>query len=333
MPTGRPPRRAIADQDVPRPGRLQLEELAVVDDAPQDVVHVVGLRRFVGHDVVERRVHPVVRIRRRDHRRIGEVVLGQVREQPPDVVHRLGLVPRREMRDAASAGVDACAAERLRVDLLVRDRPHDVGPGDEHVARALDHDREVRHRRRVDRAAGARPEDDGDLRHDAGGQHVAQEDLGIPAQRRHALLDPRPAGVVEPDDRRADLHREVHDLADLLGVRLRQRSAEHREVLREDEDQASVDGAVAGDDAVAEEVLAIQPELRRAVGDECVELDERSGVEEEVEALARGELAPGVLALDPHRSPTLARLLAHPLEARNPFGVLRHVVWLPAVSS
>ena len=89
---------------------------------------------------------------------------------------------------------------------------------------------------------------------------------------------------------------------------------------------------MAGDDPVSEEVLPIQAELRRAVRDERVNLNKRTRIQQEVEALARGELAPGVLALDPHRSPTLARLLAHPLEARNPFGVLRHVVWLPAVS-
>ena len=214
----------------------------------------------------------------------------------------------------------------------MRHRLHDVGPGDEHVARPLDHDREVGHRRRVDRAAGARPEDHRDLRDDAGRQHVAQEDLRVAAERRDALLDPRAAGIVEADDRRADLHREVHDLADLLGVGLGQRSAEDREVLAEDEDQPAVDGAVAGDDAVAEEVLPVQPELRRAMRDERVELDERAGIQQEVEPLARGQLAPGMLALDPHRSPTQARLRAHPLEARDPLGVRRHVLWLPAVA-
>ena len=141
--------------------------------------------------------------------------------------------------------------------------------------------------------------------HDAGRQDVAQEDLRVAAQRRDALLDPRAAGIVEADDRRPDLHREVHDLADLLGVRLGQRAAEDREVLAEDEDQPPVDGAVAGDDAVAEEVLPVEAELRRAVGDERVELDERPGIEQQVEALARRQLAPGVLALDPHRSPAL----------------------------
>jgi hypothetical protein len=86
------------------------------------------------------------------------------------------------------------------------------------------------------------------------------------------------------------------------------------------------------DDPISEEVLAIQPELRRPVRDECVHLDKGPGIQQEIQSLARCELAPGVLAFDAYGSPTQARLLSHPLEARNPFSVLRHVVWLPAVS-
>src|SRR3712207_7140136 len=65
------------------------------------------------------------------------------------------------MGDAAPPRVDARPAERLRVDLLVGHRADDIGAGDEHVARPLDHDREVGHRGRVDRAARTRTEDDG----------------------------------------------------------------------------------------------------------------------------------------------------------------------------
>ena len=43
---------------------------------------------------------------------------------------------------------------------------------------------------------------------------------------------------------------------------------------------------------------SVEPELRRAMRDERVELDERARVEQQVEALARRQLAPGVLALD-----------------------------------
>ena len=176
------------------------------------------------------------------------------------------LVARRQVRDAADRRVDRRAAELLRVDVLVGHGLHDVRAGDEHVARPLDHDREVGDRRRVHRAAGARAQDHRHLRHDAGRERVAQEDVGVAAERHDAFLDSRAAGIVEADDRRADLHREIHDLADLLGVRLGQRSAEHREVLAEDEDEPAVDRAVAGDDAVAEDELLVEPEVRRRDG-------------------------------------------------------------------
>ncbi len=86
---------------------------------------------------------------------------------------------------------------------------------------------------------------------DARGLHVAPEDLGVAGQRHDALLDARAAGVVDPDHGAAELHREVHHLADLLGEDLGQAAAEDREVLREDEHLAPEDRPVAGDDRVA----------------------------------------------------------------------------------
>ena len=107
-----------------------------------------------------------------------------------------------------------------------------------------------------------------------------------------------PPESLRPIDRRADLHRLVHDLADLLGMRLAQRAAEHGEILAEDEDQAAVDRAVAGDDAVARDFLLVHAEIVAAMLDEHVPFLEGAGVEQQLEPLARGELALGVLRLD-----------------------------------
>src|SRR5690606_1576039 len=63
-------------------------------------------------------------------------------------------------------------------------------------------------------------------------------------------------------------------------------------------DEAALDRAVAGDDAVAEDLLLLEAEARGAVRDEAVQLDEAALVEQEVEPLARGELAARVLRLD-----------------------------------
>ena len=176
------------------------------------------------------------------------------------------------MRDAARRVVRHRAAELFLRDLFVRDGLDHVGAGHEHVAGVLDHHGEVGDRRRVDRAARARSHDRRDLRHDARRQRVPEEDVGVAAERHDAFLDARAARVVQPDDRRAELHREIHDLDDLRRVGLGQRAAEDREVLREGEHLPAVDEAVPGDDAVAGDQLVGHAEIAAAVRDELVEL-------------------------------------------------------------
>ena len=78
----------------------------------------------------------------------------------------------------------------------------------------------------------------------------------------------------------------------------RQRAAEHGEVLAEDEDQPAVDRAVAGDHAVARDLLLLHAEIGAAMLDEHVPFLEGAGVEQQLDALAGGELALGVLGVD-----------------------------------
>src|SRR4029077_11512933 len=121
----------------------------------------------------------------------------------------------------------------------------------------------------------------------------------VAAERRDALLDTGAAGVEQADDRRPRPHGHVLDLHDLLRMGLRQRAAEYGEVLGEQEDGAAVHGAPAGDDAVARDLLLlVHAEVDAAVLDEHVELLERALVHQELDALARGELAALVLRLD-----------------------------------
>ena len=185
---------------------------------------------------------------------------------------RLDIVLERIVGDAGLGRVRHRAAQRFLRHHLVGHRLHHVGAGDEHVARILHHEDEVGHRRRIDRAARARAHDQADLRHHARREHVALEHLGIAAEARDALLNPRAARIVEPDHRRADLHRQVHHLADLLRVAFGQRPAEHGEVLAEHAHQPAVDRARAGDHAVAGDDLVLHPEIDAIMLDEHVEL-------------------------------------------------------------
>ena len=192
----------------------------------------------------------------------------------------------------------AGAAEFLQRHLLPGHRAHDVRSGDEHLRLAVDHHDEIGQGGGVHMAAGIRAHDQRDLRDDAGQVHVSFEDLRVQAQRDNAFLDPGATTLVDADDRSPGLQREIQDLDDLLAVHLAERTAEHPDVLGEDADVAAVHGAVAGDNAITVGAVLRQPEVRRAMPGEGVELDERSGIEQQIDAFPGGELALGVLALD-----------------------------------
>ena len=90
----------------------------------------------------------------------------------------------------------------------------------------------------------------------------------------------------------------VHHLDDLGGVGFRERAAEDGEVLRERIDDASVDAAVAGDDAVARDDLVGHPEVEAAVCDELVDFLEGARIEQQFDALARSQFSGRALPLE-----------------------------------
>src|SRR5699024_4121091 len=114
-----------------------------------------------------------------------------------------------------SASAVLLVADRLTVD--GREYVRDV---DVHVTDLVDHDRDIGQGGGVDGSAGRGAHDQRDLRDDAGGGDVEAEDLGEQCDRSHALLDPGSAGIVDADDRAAELEREFLDLDDLAPVRL-----------------------------------------------------------------------------------------------------------------
>ncbi len=189
------------------------------------------------------------------------------------------------------------AAQLFLGHIFVRDRLDHVRAGHKHVTGAVHHEDEIGDRGRVNGASRARSHDGGNLRHHAAGQRIAQEDIGIPGQRYHAFLNPRAAGIVQADHRRAGLQSQVHDLADFLRVGLGERAAENREILREYVDQPPVDAAIPGDEAVARHILFVHAEVAAAVRDQLVEFFKRILVEQEFDALAGRQLALFVLAL------------------------------------
>ena len=65
-----------------------------------------------------------------------------------------------------------------------------------HIAAVFDHEDEISHRRRIDRAASTGAHDHADLRHDAGGHDIALKHLCVTGQRGDALLNPCATRIV-----------------------------------------------------------------------------------------------------------------------------------------
>ncbi len=256
-----------------------VEDIAVVEDPQQDLVHVVGHVVAVRHDRIE---FEVVRGDLRlqagvDDRRVVEGVGGQEAQVVADVLERRLLV-LDDLVDVAVAGLRVGAAELVEGDVLTGDVLDHVRPGDEHVALIAHRDHQVGLDRRIHRSASAFAEDDGDLGHEAAQQLVAAAEFGVPGQRRHRVLDARAAGVVDADDRAADHRDPLHQAGHLAAEHLADRALEHRLVVAENADRAAVDRAVAGDHPVAEERLGIAWRLAQRT-----DLEEAARVEQRVD--------------------------------------------------
>nr|ART36136.1 B292 [uncultured bacterium] len=319
--------------------RLKLEELALVRHLPDQLVHVVGLVGAVRDQRVEAHLQALGVVLGGTERRRLAVVQRQEIEERAGAQQRVDVVLHRKIGDAGLGGVRDRAAKLVLRHHLVGDGLHHLRAGDEHVGRILDHEDEVGHRRAVDRAARARPHDEADLRDDSAREYVPLEHLGVAAERGDALLNAGAARIVEADDGRADLHRHVHHLADFLRMALRKRAAEHGEVLAEHVDEAAVDGARSGDDAVAGNGLLGHAEIDAVVLDVHVELFEAARIEQDFETLAGGEAALGVLRVDADLSAAQLRGIAaafefgkHLLHRQVPRSVCRFVTALSGVA-
>lgn len=216
-------------------GLVDLQEVAIIHQGVDHVLHVVGLVGALRQHGVQLGGGPIHGIGAGHEGGLLLVVLGQEGEQAAGVGDGLFLVGGHEVGHTALGGVDAGAAELLGGDILPGHLLHHLGAREEHVAVALGHGDEIRDGGTVHRAAGAGPQDQADLGHHAAGEHVTQEDIGVTRQGVHALLDAGAAAIVEPDHRRADLYGQIHDLADLLGEGLGEAAAEDGEILTEHE--------------------------------------------------------------------------------------------------
>src|SRR6266446_10271777 len=201
------------------------------------------------------------------------------------------------MGNAGDAIVSHRTAKLFLRYVLVCHRLDNVGSRDEHVRRVLDHDVKVGDCRTVNRTAGAWSKDATDLRHHAAGQRVAQKNISITAETDDAFLNARAAGIIQSDDRSADFHRKIHHFANFFRVSFRKRTAKDSEVLRENENLATIDQTVTGNYAIAGIELFLHAKIPPAMDHQLIEFFKRSFIQQELDAFARGQLVCRVLLL------------------------------------
>jgi hypothetical protein len=132
--------------------------------------------------------------------------------------------------------------------------------------------------------------------------------------RAGRLLNPGAGRIEQPDERHPLAQGHLAQPTDLELAGHAHRARHHREVVGGDAARPPVDVAPAGDHAVGGGLLAVHRPLGGVRPRLDAELDERSGVDEQVDPLASRELAALVLKRDLFLAATELRLLATRVE-------------------
>ncbi len=250
------------------------------------------------------------------HRRLLLAVRREVGEVVLDGLDALLVVLHLEVADARLAAVDLGAAELLHRDVLAGDGLGQVGAGERHRALADDHRHEVREARDVGGARGAGAHHRRDHRDHARHHDLLLEQVaGAGEHRPGGLLDAGAGGVEQPDEGHALVQRHLAQAADLELAGHAHRAGHHGEVVGGDAAGLAVDVAPAGDDAVGGRLLALHRPLRGSAAGPWIPISTKvPSSHEQVDALARGQLAALVLLGDLLLAAAELRLLAARVE-------------------
>jgi hypothetical protein len=287
-----------------------LEQRAAVDHEADELSHVVRLAPAAGHDLAQLGLAPAGIVVGRPPRRRLPGACRQVGEEATDLRQRVGLRLGQVVDGAGLAGVDLPAAQLLLVHVLAHALLDHRRAGHEQLRGVADHHGEVG----ADHAGGAQPGN----RPQAGG---GDGDLG-------EVVDHQvPAGVgghVGPPGRLVRLHAAaaagaVHQphqgQAQLVGQALRVDlllrdggvggAAPHGEVVAAHHHSTAVDAARA-DHAVGRQEAGQRAVLVRGESGQAAVLLEGARIQQQLHALAHGQLAGVALSGDALRA-------AHPL--------------------
>ena len=194
---------------------MNLEELTIVDDGADDLIHVVGVVGALGDDVVQGILHAVDGVGALHTGSLFHIVAGHVAQQLTDDGDSLFLGLGGKVSHTALAGVYACTTQLLLSHVLASHGLNDLGTGQEHEGDTLGHDDEVGQGRGVNGTTGTGTQNGADLRNHTRSIDVALENLGITSQGVNALLDAGTARVIQTNHGSTLLHSEVHHLTHL----------------------------------------------------------------------------------------------------------------------
>ena len=134
--------------------RLELVELAAVDQTDDDIVHVIGNPRVDGNHVVELGLISN-RLHRRQHIPDARFARPQCRHDAPDDAQRVAVVVGEMIGDTGDLGVQISAAEILGRYDFPSCRLHQRRTAEKDGALVANDHRLVTHRRNVGAACGA----------------------------------------------------------------------------------------------------------------------------------------------------------------------------------
>ncbi len=302
--------------------RLELVEVAVVDDAGEHVARIEGDAQVGRRDpdqlllVVARRPASTPRWR-------AELAVVEAAHDAAPDPQGIGLVDGVVIGETADASVHVGAAQALVVAVLAGGHLHERRTAEEHLRALLDHHDVVAHAGHVGAAGRGVAEDDGHGRDRLTGQagEVAErlaagdEDLALVGEVGAAGLD-------HVDQRQAVLASDLHRPQRLLHGPRRARAAAHGGVVGDDHALDVLDDADAGEHAGADREVAAPRGERR-------ELEQRSvAVDEQLDPLSAQQLAALAVALDVLVTATvvderqLAAVLGEQLEEVGPIGLV-----------
>ena len=316
------------DDDVLGVIALDFEELAIVDDGTNYLIHVIRTVGAIGDNLVERVFETVDGVVAGNEGSLFEVVLRDIADELANNSQCLFAVFGSKVSYTRFNRVNFGTTEGLLCYILARYGFHYLRAGEEHVGDTFGHDREVGQGRRIYGTTGAGTEDSRNLGNHTRSHDVTLENLGITGQGVDTLLDTGTTRVVEADTGRTHLHGHIHDLADFQGHRLGQRTAEYGKVLSEYINKAAFDRTVTGYDAVAQKRFLLLTEVGTSVSHKHIQLFEAAFVEELRNTLTSRIFTFLVLFIDGFLSTTQASLSAQLNQLLYFFKSIAHISYL-----